>query len=81
MALEVEMVPDAQLEHAAARHGPRCAEAKVLVSLREMRAKDRQFYAFRCGEYWTIGPNPDAETELAMIEVAEELAAADGHGD
>ena len=43
-----------------------------MEELRERRAKDRQVYAFRLGDYDFIGSVPDARTELALIDLAEE---------
>jgi hypothetical protein len=39
-----------------------------------LRAKDRQVFAFRFGDYLIAGPVADAKTELAMIEFAEEVS-------
>ena len=72
MAIEVERVSDEVLEMAAEEKGPSSAEAKALARLRLLRSKDRQVYAFRFGSYLVTGPTPDARTELAMIEFAEE---------
>jgi hypothetical protein len=72
VSFEVFQVPDEALELAAAIQGADSIEAKVLAKLRRDRARDRQVYAFRCGEWWLVGPKPDALTELAMIEIAEE---------
>ena len=72
MAIEVERVSDEALEMAAEENGPSSAEAEALARLRLQRSKDRQVYAFRFGNYMIIGPIPDARTELAMIEIAEE---------
>lgn len=72
MTIQVECVPDEVLEAVAERKGPSSAEAQVLARLRVQRAKDRQVHAFRFGNYWVTGPMPDARTELAMIEIAEE---------
>ena len=74
MSIEVYQVPDEALELAAALLGADSIEAAVLARLRKDRAKDRQVYAFRCGDWWVTGPVPDAITELAMIEIAEEAA-------
>jgi hypothetical protein len=74
MAIEVVQVPDAVLMLAAAEKGPSSAEAQVLARLRLLRAKDRQVFAFRLGDYLIAGPVPDARTELAMIEIAEEAS-------
>jgi len=57
---------------AAEENGPSSAEAEALARLRLQRSKDRQVYAFRFGSYLVTGPTPDARTELAMIEIAEE---------
>ena len=37
-----------------------------------LRAKDRQVFAFRVGDYMVVGPVPDAKTKSLMIEIAEE---------
>ena len=78
MSIEVFQVPDEALELAAAIQGANSMEAAVLAKLREDRAKDRQVHAFRCGDWWAAGPVPDAITELAMIEIAEEAAENQG---
>jgi len=74
MTIEVECVPDEVLEAVAESKGPSSAEAQVLARLRMQRSKDRQVHAFRFGNYWVTGPMPDARTEIAMIEIAEEDA-------
>jgi hypothetical protein len=71
MAIEVIRVSDEVLTIAAAENGPRSAEAQVLAKLRLLRAKDRQVFAFRVGDYLIAAPIPDAWVELAMIELAE----------
>jgi hypothetical protein len=72
MTVEVFKVSDGTLELAAAMYGADSIEARVLAKLRRDRAQDRRVFAFRCGEWWLVGPMPDALTELAMIEIAEE---------
>jgi hypothetical protein len=54
------------------KHGPSSAEAELLARLRFLRAKDSQVFVFRVGDYAIVGPVPDARTELAMIEIAED---------
>ena len=49
-------------------------EARVLMELRRRRAKDHQEFAFRVGDYYFVGPMPDARTELALIAVVDEEA-------
>jgi hypothetical protein len=74
MDIEVSQVSDEALELTAAVMGADSIEAAVLAKLRRDRARDRQVYAFRCGDWWIIGPVPDALTELAIMELAEESA-------
>ena len=71
MTIEVVQVPDNVLALLASEKGPNSPEAQVLDRLRSLRAKDRQVFAFRFGDYLIAGPVPDARTELAMIEIAE----------
>ena len=71
-------IPDAALELAADMFGIESAEAIILAKLRRQRAMDRQVYAFRVGEYWITGPVPDGRTEIAIIQVAEELTVLAG---
>jgi hypothetical protein len=54
--------------------GPVSVEARVLMELRRRRAKDHQEFAFRVGDYYFVGPMPDARTELALIAVVDEEA-------
>jgi hypothetical protein len=41
------------------------------MELRRRRAKDHQEFAFRVGDYYFVGPMPDARTELALIAVVD----------
>ena len=72
MTIEVVQIPDDVLARAATEKGPSSVEALVLARLRLLRAKDRQVFAFRFGDFLIAGPVPDTRTELAMIELAEE---------
>ena len=72
MAIEVVQIPDEVLAAAAVMNGPSSVEAELLARLRFLRAKDRQVFVFRVGDYAIVGPVPDAQTELAMIEIAED---------
>jgi hypothetical protein len=67
----IEFVSDERLERLVRLKGPSSVPARVLRQLQSARARDRQFFAFRVGNYWLAGPPPDAETEVAMIELAE----------
>jgi uncharacterized protein with PhoU and TrkA domain len=73
MTIEVMQVADEMLVRAAEERGSRSTEAKILQELRLKRAQDRQMFAFRCGSVWFMGSTPDARTERAMIELAEEF--------
>jgi hypothetical protein len=44
----------------------------VLARLRLQRAKDRQAFAFRQGDYWITPPMPDASTEVVMLDMPED---------
>jgi hypothetical protein len=72
VAIEIVCVPDTELERLAEQAGSLSVEAEIVEELRERRAKDRQVYAFRLGDYYFIGSIPDARTELALIDLAEE---------
>ena len=71
MAVEITRVPDLELEELARTGGPVSVEARVLLELRRRRAKDHQEFAFRVGDYYFVGPMPDARTELALIAVVD----------
>jgi hypothetical protein len=67
----VELIPDEVLEHLASKAGPQSIPARMLRGLRKLRARDRQVFAFRVGNYWITGPLMDARTEAVLIEIAE----------
>ena len=71
MELQVEHIPDAELERCAREGGPQSIAAQILRQLRTARALDRQYFAFRVGNYWVTGPMLDARAEAALIELAE----------
>ena len=66
MLPKLQQVSDDELERLAAEAGPDSIEARTLDDLRRERAQDRQAFAFRIGEFYMVGPMPDAETELTM---------------
>jgi hypothetical protein len=68
----LDLVPDEVVERLAKEDGPQSVAAKVLADLRRERAKDRQVFAFRCGDYWITGPVPDVQSEADLIEWAIE---------
>ena len=71
MDYQVELVPDEYLAHLAKTEGPTSVPARVQRNLRSARARDRQYFAFRVGNFWVTGPRPHAEMEAALIELAE----------
>jgi hypothetical protein len=72
VATELVPVTDAELERLAQKGGPTSVEARIVEELREQRAKDRQVFAFKVGEYYFTGPTPDATTEIALLDLAED---------
>jgi hypothetical protein len=71
MSTHFRPVSDDELRRRAESGGPASAEARVLEGLRLARAKDRQIFAFRVGDYYLTGPMPDAKTEAVMLGAAE----------
>ena len=69
---QIEFVPDEVLEDLALEAGPASIPARVLRELWYARARDRQVFAFRVGDYWITGPLMDAKTEAALIDLAVE---------
>ena len=72
MAVEITRVPDLELEELARTGGPMSVEARVLMELHSRRANDHQQFAFRIGDYYFVGPMPDARTELALIAFVDD---------
>jgi hypothetical protein len=75
----MRLIPDEELERLATEGGADSLEAITLGDLHRQRAQDKQVFAFRVGEYFVVGPMPDAETELHMTligEVAKKLKKA-----
>ena len=60
MAIEVVQVPDEVLALAAVENGPSNIEAQLMAELCFLRAQDQQVFAFRVGDYMTVGPVPAA---------------------
>ena len=63
--MEIIHVPEEHLKRWAEEEGPRSAAAMMP---REKRAKDRQVYAWQLGQYYFVGPTPDAEMEARIRE-------------
>ena len=69
--MEITRVREDDLRQQAIEQGPSSPPANILHRLREKRAKDRQVFAWQIGCYYFVGPAPDAETEMAMVRLAE----------
>jgi hypothetical protein len=65
-------VPDDEIERLAAECGLQSLEASVLADLREQRSRDRQVSVYRIGFLYSIGPPPDAATEIRMTAAYEQ---------
>ena len=75
----MQLVADDELERLAVERGPDSLEALTLGDLRQQRAQDKQVFVFRLGEYYVVGPMPDADIELTMTlanEVAKKLRSS-----
>jgi hypothetical protein len=48
-------------------------EAWTLDDLRRQRARDKQVFAFRLGEFFMVGPMPTAQDELTFVLAHEAL--------
>ena len=70
--MEITRIPEEELTRLADEQGPSCAAAVILRHLSRKRAKDHQVFAWQAGSYYFVGPVPDAETEAAMLNVAQD---------
>jgi hypothetical protein len=68
----LDLVPDEEVERLAKKHGPGSVAAEVWAELSAQRAKDRQVFAFRCGDWWITGPVPDIHAEADLVEWVDE---------
>ena len=64
-------VPDDEIECLAVELGLDSLEASVLADLREQRSRDKQVSVYRIGHLYSIGPPPDAATEIRLKAVYE----------
>ena len=69
--MELTRVSEDELTRQANEQGPSSPAANILSRLRDKRAKDRQVHVWKVGRYYYIGPAPDAETEMAMVDLVE----------
>lgn len=68
----ISHVPDEELRALAKREGPKSPASDILRRLVRKRLKDHQVHVWRLGQYYFVGPMPDARTELQMIELVAE---------
>jgi hypothetical protein len=72
MAVEIRQVSDEDLKRIADEEGPASPAATVLRNLTKKRAKDRQVFVWQVGQYYFVGPVPDAEMEARIREFIED---------
>lgn len=70
--MEVMQVSEDDLSRLAEQEGPASPAATILRNLAKKRAKDRQVFAWQLGQYYFVGPVPDAEMEARIREFIEE---------
>ena len=70
--MEIIQIPEEHLKRLAEEEGPRSAAAMIPRSLAKKRARDRQVYAWQLGQYYFVGPTPDAEMEARIRGFVED---------
>jgi len=70
--VEITRVPEEELQRLADEEGPASPAATVLRNLAKKRAKDRQVFAWQLGQYYFVGPAPDAEMEARIRDFIED---------
>lgn len=70
--MKITQVSEEDLRRMAEEQGPRSAAATVLRNLTKERAKDRQVFAWQLGQYFFVGPTPDAEMEARIRGFVED---------
>ena len=70
--MEITQVSEEDLKRLAEKQGPRSAAATLLRNLTKKRAKDRQVFAWQFGQYYFVGPVPDAEMEARIRGFVED---------
>jgi hypothetical protein len=64
---ELTLIPDDEVERLASDLGPGSVEANSLAELRQLRAQDKQVFAYRLGKFIVIGPEPSAHDGLVFM--------------
>ena len=70
--MEIKQVSDEELMRLAEQEGPTSAAAAILDRLRMKRAKDYQVSVWQAGDYYFVGPVPDARTESLIMKFLDE---------
>lgn len=70
--MEITLVSEDELKRLAEDEGPQSPAATILRNLTRKRAKDRQVFAWQLGQYYFVGPPPDAEMEARIREFIED---------
>jgi hypothetical protein len=70
--VDIKQVSDEELMRLAEEEGPTSSAAAILHRLRVKRAKDYQVFAWQAGDYYFVGPVPDARTECLIMKFLEE---------
>ena len=70
--MEITQVSEEDLKRLAEKQGPRSAAATILRDLTKKRAKDRQVFAWQLGQYYFVGPPPDAEMEVRIRDFIDD---------
>ena len=70
--MDITLVSEEDLERLAEAQRPRSPAATVLRNLTKKRAKDRQVFVWQFGQYYFVGPVPDAEMEARIREFIED---------
>ena len=70
--MDIKQVSDEELLRLAEKEGPASAAADIIHRLRMKRAKDYQVHAWQAGDYYFVGPVPDARTECVIMKFLDE---------
>jgi len=70
--VEITRVSEDDLKRLAEMEGPASPAATILRNLAKKRAKDRQVFAWQLGQYYFVGPVPDAEMEARIRDFIED---------
>jgi hypothetical protein len=68
----ITQVCEDELKRLAEEEGPASPAAMILRNLAKKRAKDRQAFVWQLGQYYFVGPVPDAEMEARIMEFVED---------